>query len=231
MTPAQRIILALDRPRLQPALELLDSMPPALEWVKVGLELFTAEGPAAVAAVRERNKRVFLDLKLHDIPNTVSGAVRAAGGLGAELLTLHAAGGPAMMEAAVQARDEANPDLKLLGITVLTSLDGSEFPEVYAPGSVADRVGAFARASEAAGLDGVVCSPRELEPLGSVVSPTFLRVTPGIRLARGDAHDQRRVASPGAALAAGATHLVVGRALTAAENPQAAWDAVVEDLG
>ena len=214
---------------MQPALDLVETMPRDLQWVKVGLELFTAEGPAAVAAVRERGKRVFLDLKLHDIPNTVAGAVRAAAGLGAELLTIHAAGGPAMMEAAVRARDEVNPDLKLLGITVLTSLDGSEFPDVYASSSVADRVAAFARGAQDVGLDGVVCSPQELDSLRAVVASEFLRVTPGIRLARGDAHDQRRTASPGAALAAGASHLVVGRALTAARNPQAAWDAILED--
>ena len=193
------------------------------------MELFTAEGPAAVNLMHEAGKRVFLDLKLHDIPNTVAGAVRSAATLGVDLLTLHIAGGPAMLKAAVQAKADAGSRMKLLGITVLTSLDGHEFPEVYASASVSDRVIAFARSAQDAGLDGIVCSPQELDPLRSVVEPGFLRVTPGIRLPGGDAQDQKRIATPRTALESGASYLVIGRALSQAGQPQAAWDAIMQD--
>jgi orotidine-5'-phosphate decarboxylase len=223
--PRERLVVALDVPGMDEALALDRRLGEEVRWVKVGLELFTAAGPAVVRELRERGRRVFLDLKLHDIPNTVAGGVRSASRLGAELLTLHAEGGPAMMRAAVEARDAesatAPPRLRLLAVTVLTSLDGSEYPSVYKAG-VPDRVIAFARAAAAAGVDGVVCSPLELPALASAVPAGFLRVTPGIR-PRGEAEgDQARVADPAGALAAGASHLVVGRPITKAPDPPAA---------
>lgn len=230
MDPRDRIILALDTPDTASALALIDAAGDDLRWAKVGLELFTAEGPPVVRAVRERGKRVFLDLKLHDIPNTVAGAVRSASALGAELLTLHAEGGPAMMRAAAEARDAVRGP-KLLAVTVLTSLTGAEYPEVYADADVGRRVTAFARAAEAAGVDGVVCSPRELDVLRTAVRAGFLRVTPGIRPAGVDAQDQARIATPEAALAAGASHLVIGRAISGAQDPKAALAAIVASLG
>jgi orotidine-5'-phosphate decarboxylase len=228
MSYAGKIILALDKPNLKDAQNLLSRMPKDLIWVKVGLELFTAEGPSAVRMVQDQGKRVFLDLKLHDIPNTVAGAVGSAAALGVDLLTLHAAGGPAMMSAAVKAKQALDSNMKLLGITVLTSMDGSEFPSVYSGGSVTDRVISFARGAEEAGLDGIVCSPQELEPLNQVVGPHFYRVTPGIRLKGGDTQDQMRIATPEAALASGATHLVIGRALTQADDPTQTWNLILE---
>ena len=225
-----RIILALDRPDLAAAVDLVDRTGADLRWVKVGLELFTAEGPSAVRAFTERGRDVFLDLKLHDIPNTVAGAVRSAAGLGAGLLTLHAEGGPEMMRAAVAARDETGSDLRLLAVTVLTSLHGDEFPDVYRDADPAPRVLAFARAAADAGVDGIVCSPKELAPLRNAVPDGFLRVTPGIRPAGSATGDQARVATPESALADGASHLVIGRAVTASSDPAAALEAILDGL-
>ena len=229
MDARDRLIVALDVSRLSPALELTRSLGADVRWVKVGLELFTAAGPDALQALKLLGKRVFLDLKLHDIPHTVAGAVRAAAHHGVDLLTLHASGGPAMLEAAASARDEMRSPLRLLGVTVLTSLDGTEFPEVYRSPDVAERVQRFADAAVAAKLDGIVCSARDLDRLRGLPEG-FLRVTPGIRPAGGAAGDQARVATPVEALARGATHLVVGRPITGAEDPAAAARAVLDDM-
>ena len=226
-----RLIVALDVPDAAAALALADRLGDAVLWYKVGLELFVAEGPPMVRALIERNRRVFLDLKLHDIPNTVAGAVRSAAGLGASLLTLHAEGGSAMMRAAREARDESGrSDLELLAVTVLTSLDGTDYPEVYRSEMVRDRVIAFARAAAEVGMDGVVASPLELDALARILPPGCLKVTPGIRPAGSAAHDQARVATPAAALRGGATHLVVGRAITQAPDPAAAALAVLGEM-
>jgi orotidine-5'-phosphate decarboxylase len=195
--------------------------------VKIGLELFTAEGPPVVTALRERGRRVFLDLKLHDIPNTVAGAVKSASRLGVDLLTLHAEGGPAMMRAAVAAR--ANTRVSLLAVTVLTSLDGNEYPGMYRS-AIEDRVLTFAEAAVETGMDGIVASPRELAKLVSFVPSDFARVIPGIRPAGSSTDDQARVATPRAALIAGATHLVVGRPITQASDPAAAARSILEEM-
>jgi orotidine-5'-phosphate decarboxylase len=181
-----------------------------------------------VEALRDSGRRIFLDLKLHDIPNTVAGAVRSASRLGVDLLTVHAEGGPAMMRAAVAERGpQGSP--RLLAVTVLTSLDGSEYPEVYRAG-VEDRVRAFARAARESGMDGVVASPQELPTLAEELPAGFLRVIPGIRPAGSAALDQARVATPEAALRAGATHLVVGRPITRAPDPGAAVRAILQEI-
>jgi len=231
VTARERLIVAYDVPGFEAALELDRRLEDATLWAKVGLQLFTAAGPGVVEELKTRGRRVFLDLKLHDIPNTVAGGVAAAAAHGVDLLTLHAEGGPAMMQAAAAARDEAGTALRLLAVTVLTSLDGSEYPQVYRPGPVFDRVLAFARAAAEAGVDGVVCSPLELEDLVPAIPETFLRVTPGIRPTGEALGDQARASSPATALAAGATHLVVGRPISRAADPAAAARAILGEMG
>ena len=223
----QRLIVAFDVPDLSSALELDRRLGNEVGWVKIGLDLFTAEGPPVVTAFRERGRRVFLDLKLHDIPNTVAGAVKSASRLGVDLLTLHAEGGPAMMRAAVAAR--ANTRVSLLAVTVLTSLDGNEYPGMYRS-AIEDRVLTFAEAAVETGMDGIVASPRELAKLVSFVPSDFARVIPGIRPAGSSTDDQARVATPRAALIAGATHLVVGRPITQASDPAAAARSILEEM-
>ncbi len=228
--PRDRLIVALDFPDAAGALELVDRLGDEVHRYKIGLELFTAEGPPVVREVLSRGKGVFLDLKLHDIPNTVAGAVRSASHLGVDLLTLHVEGGPEMLRAAAAARDAAGRRLRLLGVTVLTSLTGAEFPQVYRDPDPARRVLAFARAAMEAGLDGVVASPVELPALRVALPDTFLKVIPGIRFAGAGVHDQARTATPAAALSAGATHLVVGRTITAAADRVEAARAVLVDM-
>jgi orotidine-5'-phosphate decarboxylase len=213
---AERLIVALDRPDLEQALRLVDHLDDRVRFYKVGLTLYTAAGHAAVRALVERGKRVFLDLKLHDIPAQVAGAVTAARGLGAALLTVHTAGGGAMLEAAVAAA--TGSPLALLGVTVLTS-------QTAVGGEVERR----ARLAVASGLDGVVCSPLEIAALRAALGRGPLVVTPGIRprQAAVAGEDQVRVATPEAALAAGASHLVVGRPITGAPEPRDAVDAIL----
>ncbi len=203
-----RVALALDVPDVASAVRWVERTADRVEVYKVGLELFCAEGPAAIGAVRAAGARqVFLDLKLHDIPNTVAGAVRALRRLGVDFVTVHAAGGAAMLSAALEA---AGQETTLLGVTVLTSLP-----------STPDQVVAAAREAVSAGLPGLVCSAQEVGFVRKAVGPDVTLVTPGIRLGAGD-HDQARPATPAAAVAAGADLLVVGRAVTAAGDPDAA---------
>lgn len=226
-----RLIVAVDVASREQAKDLRDRLGDEVLWYKLGLELFTAEGPAVVDDFKRAGKRVFLDLKLHDIPNQVAGAVRSACRLGADMLTIHASGGPAMLRSAVEARDDIAPDgLKLLGVTVLTSLDGTEFPDVYRSGDVRSRVRAFADAACHAGVDGAVASTHELDILCAITPHDFLKVIPGIRIAGGASHDQARVATPAAALRGGATHLVVGRAITGAVDPSRGARTVLEEM-
>ena len=218
----QRIIVALDTPRLDPALALVDRIGPACGFYKVGLEIFAAEGPRVVKALAERGKRVFLDLKLHDIPNQVAGAVARAGELGVKFLTVHAMGGRDMLAAAASA---APSSLTLLGVTVLTSLDGSSLEVLFGRrvDDVGAEVGRLARLVREAGLGGVVCSAAEASRVRETMGPEPCIVTPGIRLAGDPVHDQRRVRTAGEAFTAGATHIVVGRPVTRAPDPAAAF--------
>ena len=220
-----QLIIALDAPDRDRALALVDRLGSGAEYYKVGLELFSQWGPEAVTTLRGRGKRIFLDLKLHDIPNTVAGAVRSAAALGVDLLTVHAAGGPRMMEAAVKAGREAGPDgPRLLAVTLLTSMDTREVEEVWGRqvDATGDEVVRLARLAREAGVDGVVASPLEARALREALGTDAILVTPGIRLAGGRSHDQRRVSTPEAAIRAGADHLVVGRAVTADPDPEAA---------
>lgn len=243
---APEVVVALDVPDAPAALELAGRLP-AGTWVKVGLELFAAEGPSVVRALSDRGHPVFLDLKVHDIPNTAAGAVRSAARLGARLLTVHASGGRAMLEAAAEAaRTTTAPGsarggatgpgagggaaagrLRLLAVTVLTSLDDAALAEVMGDGAGAEEaVGRLAALAAGAGIDGAVASVQECRAIKAVCGEGFLVATPGIRLAGGDAHDQKRVATPADARAAGSDFLVVGRAVRGAEDPAAALERV-----
>ncbi len=221
------VIIALDYPHPAPALELVDRLGEEADFYKVGLELFTSAGASVVEALRGRGKRVFLDLKFHDIPATVAGAVRSASRLGVELLTIHASGGAAMVEAAVGAAEEAAlsgeaaSPARILAVTLLTSLSRSEVEAVLGrvPVDPAAEVLRLAAGALEAGAHGVVASPLEAGPLRSHLGPEALIVTPGIRLAGGESHDQARVATPEEAARAGADYLVIGRAVTGARRP------------
>ena len=200
---------------------------PRVGVLKIGLEAFVRFGPPAVAEARRHARGLFLDLKLHDIPNTVAGAVAAARDLGADYLTLHASGGPAMIGAAARA---AGDGVKLLAVTLLTHLDSPALAALDLPGAAAGRVLAWAQLAAESGAAGVVASPLELETLRRELPAPFLIVTPGIRPAGASLDDQRRTASARVALAAGADLLVIGRPLTQATDPEAALAALAEEL-
>jgi len=228
------VVVALDHSSPVEALRMVDLLGGEADFYKVGLELFTAAGPGLVRVLRERGKRVFLDLKLLDIPNTVAGAVRQAVALGVELLTVHLSGGEAMLRGAVAAAREGGDDsgerrrLRLLGVTLLTSLDREEVEGVWGRPvpSLQEEVLRLAALGERCGIHGVVASPLEAAALRRRFGPHLLLVTPGIRLPQGEWHDQTRVATPSAAAEAGADLLVVGRAVTGASDPAAALAAV-----
>ena len=224
-----QVIIPLDVPTLDDAMGLVDSLGEAADFYKVGLELFTAEGSAAVQALKQRNKRVFLDLKLHDIPSTVARAVARARVLEVDLLTLHATGGRPMMEAAAQA---AENDLTLLGVTVLTSMTSSDMEHSWGRevDSIEEEVVRLATLVRDSGVGGVVASVREAAPVKRALGSDLVVVTPGIRFAGGDAHDQARVSTPGAAVAAGADYLVIGRSVTQAPDPAEALRRVHEEM-
>ncbi len=218
--------MALDVPSASAALALADRLGPACTFVKVGLELYTAAGPAVAAALHDRGLDVFLDLKLHDIPNTVARAVARAGALGVRFLTIHAAGGRAMLAAAAEA---APSSLSLLGVTVLTSLNARALGKVF--GRTVTDVGAEAERlaghAGAAGLAGVVCAATEAGRMRARLGPSALVVTPGIRSATEARHDQRRVLTAAEAFRAGASHIVVGRPVARAPDPRRALERII----
>jgi orotidine-5'-phosphate decarboxylase len=220
-------IVALDRPSWPEADRLVSALGDEVSFYKVGLELFASEGPGVVRELVGRGKRVFLDLKLHDIPNTAAGAARAAGRLGASLLTVHAAGGAAMVRAAVDAAAESSAGrTRILAVTVLTSLAAGRLPASFPPGaSVASLVESLAAEALTAGAPGLVCSGAEVGGLRRRFGEAPLLVVPGTRPAGAQAQDQARVVTPHAAIEAGANWLVVGRAVTEAPDPRAAWRA------
>lgn len=235
MTRVPDVIVALDFPDPDTAWDLVERLP-VDTWYKVGLELFTRAGPPVVERLVGEGRNVFLDLKLHDIPNTVAGAVRSASRLGARLLTVHAAGGESMLRAAAEAAVESSGiggtgdsthHLRLLAITVLTSLDDVALSAVIGPGaSVEETVGRLAGLARESGIDGAVSSVNECRAIKLACGDEFLVVTPGIRLAGQGTQDQLRVATPATALAAGADYLVVGRTITRAEDPAEALERV-----
>ena len=228
---SRRVIVALDFPDAGAALAAAGRLDPALCRVKVGKELFVSAGPAIVGQLHERGFEVFLDLKFHDIPNTVAGACRAAARLGVWMLNVHASGGSAMMRAAREAVAAFPRPPLLIGVTVLTSLSDAELGEVGFAGSAADNVARLARLAASSGLDGVVCSAEEAAMLRGALGAGFVTVTPGIRLAGGEKGDQSRVVTPEDAARLGAHYLVIGRPVTQAADPAATLQSIVRSLG
>jgi len=226
ITLRERIIIALDLPASEEALALVRELSPHPGLFKIGLQLYTAAGPDFVRTVRELGGRIFLDLKLHDIPNTVSRAIESADSLGVEMLTIHLSGGRAMIEAAVRA---APPKMLLLGVTVLTSVDEATLRETGVPSPMEEQVLRLAQLGADSGIGGVVASPLELAPLRRAHGSKLKIVTPGIRPRGAAADDQKRALTPAEALKAGADFLVIGRSITAAPDPRAALEQIVAD--
>ncbi|HXS81208.1 MAG TPA: orotidine-5'-phosphate decarboxylase [Methylomirabilota bacterium] len=223
MKPAPEFAIAFDVATLEAAVALDTQLGPGPELAKIGLELFAAAGPEAVRALQARGRRVFLDLKLHDIPNTVKGAGAAVARLGADLLTVHATGGAAMVAAAVEGIRAAGGKTRVVAVTLLTSLDPAAMPPGFAtPFDLHAVAAALIDQAEKAGALGVVCSPADLEGVRAKLGREFFAVTPGIRPAGADAHDQKRVATIESAVRDGASLLVLGRAITGASDPGAA---------
>ena len=220
ISPIDRIFCAIDTPDLADALLLAELLAGEVGAIKLGKEFFTAHGPDGVRKVAACGHKIFLDLKYHDIPNTVAGAIRAAAGLNCTVLTVHASGGPPMLEAAMAAAAEAGRKRpKVVAVTVLTSLDDGDLAAVGQHGPAADQVLRLARLAEASGLDGVVCSPHEVGLLRREIGDAFALVVPGVRPDWAGADDQKRVMTPGEAIAAGADHLVIGTPITKSADP------------
>ena len=232
-----RILAALDVESAQQATSLADTLRGVVGGFKIGKQLFTAEGPPIVRALAERGDRVFLDLKFHDIPNTVAGAVTSAVTTGAWMVNVHASGGRKMMQAAAHAAATAAGRLArerplVIAVTVLTSLDDPQLQEIGMARGVIEQVVHLARLAQYSGLDGVVASPQEVAAIRQTCGPDFLIVTPGIRPARGQVatDDQARTMGPGEAVAAGASFVVIGRPITAAPDPRAAAQDIARQM-
>ncbi|MDE3083745.1 MAG: orotidine-5'-phosphate decarboxylase [Verrucomicrobiota bacterium] len=226
------LILALDVPTRDAARPILRSLGGSLRWIKIGLQMFTACGPEVVREAADHGFQIFLDLKLHDIPNTVAKAVESLAPLPIGMLTLHASGGRAMMSAARAAQEQTKPGLLLLGVTVLTSMDTAALAETGVPAAPKAQVARLARLAVDAGLRGLVCSPLEVQLLRAQLPAATQLVTPGIRLAGekgGD--DQKRTLTPAEAARAGANFIVVGRPILKAKDPAAAARAILAKLG
>ncbi len=227
MNAHDKLIVALDFPSQQQAMQLVDRLEGSVRWVKVGLELYLAAGSAVIEALRSRDLQVFLDLKLHDIPNTVASAVRVCGATGANLLTVHAAGGPAMIAAAVAS---APASLRLLAVTVLTSMDVAELSATGVSTGPQQQAVMLGEMAVAAGVNGLICSPAEILPLRSSAAQEVQLVVPGIRPTGFSADDQRRTATAADAIRLGADRLVVGRPITRAPDPAAAASALLAEI-
>jgi len=229
MSRASRAIIALDTPSAGDALRVVERLGDTADFYKVGLELYTREGPSVVGALRARDKRVFLDLKLHDIPNTVARAVSAACALGVDFLTVHGSGGERMLSAAAAA---ASGELRLLAVTVLTSLDSEDLGAAWGRevGSVPEEVTRLASLARGSGIHGLVCSSSDTPGLRDRFGDAVTLVVPGIRPAGADRQDQRRVATPAEAVLAGADYLVLGRAVTGSEDPRGALERILDEM-
>jgi orotidine-5'-phosphate decarboxylase len=227
--PRQRLIVALDVSTAAAAQKIVAAVGDCALTYKVGMQLYTAEGPQVVRDLVASGRRVFLDLKYHDIPNTVSAAVRQAAQLGVGMLTVHASGGGKMLGAAVDAA-RISPSLKVLAVTVLTSMDESDLQKIGVHGTVAESVVRLAKIALASGCHGVVTSAREASVLRTELGNDFAIVTPGVRPAGTGHDDQARVVTPAEAIAAGATHMVVGRPITEAADPAAAARAILGQI-
>ena len=228
----ERLIVALDFHKFDDVKNLVKELGDSVNFYKVGMELFYSVGPGIVEWLQAREKKIFLDLKLHDIPNTVAGGVCSLMKLGADILNVHAAGGFTMMKTAAEAlREEAEKHgvekPKLIAITVLTSINESEW---YGAEKISDQVVKFARLAQDAGLEGVVASPKEAKLIREACGENFLIVTPGIRPAGSDINDQSRISTPAAAIKNGANYLVVGRPVRAADNPKLAAENILKEI-
>ncbi|MBQ6473272.1 MAG: orotidine-5'-phosphate decarboxylase [Victivallales bacterium] len=223
-----QLITALDFFDLDTALSNVERIGDGCEWHKVGKQLFTSCGPRIVSELKARGKKVFLDMKYHDIPNTVAQAVRAAADIGADLCNVHASGGPAMLEAAAKAAAESG--ITVIAVTVLTSMDAAELSAVGIGDSPAKQVERLALLAQRCGIAGVVCSALELPVIRQVCGPDFLTVVPGIRPATASLDDQKRVMTPQEAARAGADYIVVGRPITKADDPAAAARDITQSL-
>ncbi len=220
------IFVAIDMPDLDRALALARAVGPHVGGLKVGLEFITAQGPDGIRAIAALGRPVFADTKFHDIPNTVAGAAREIAKLGAAMFNIHVSGGEAMMRAAKEAASSINPDMKLIAVTVLTSIDDGVLETVGQRGPAAEQVVRLAKLAQTSGLDGVVCSAHEIAAIRKACGQDFLLVVPGIRPAGSDLADQRRVMTPAEAARAGADILVIGRPITAAPDPAKAARAI-----
>ena len=236
-SPADRLVVALDVDSVDRATRLVDALVGQVTRFKIGSQLFTSAGPSAVEAVRKRGGEVFLDLKFHDIPNTVEGAAREAVKLGVFMFNVHASGGGAMMSAAARGAAEASkalgvPRPLVIAVTVLTSLDRAALAgELHLASSVEGHVLHLCSLARGAGVDGSVASPNEIRAIRNAMGPGWTVVTPGVRPAGSDRNDQSRVATPRSAFEAGADYLVVGRPITAAPDPAAAAAAILAEMG
>jgi orotidine-5'-phosphate decarboxylase len=224
----EKIIVALDMPDSLSALRLVDDLDDAICWFKVGLQLFTAEGPAMVKTLKERRLKVFLDLKLHDIPNTTREAIRSAVSLGADMATIHLSGGGRMVQGAVEAA--AGSPLLVLGVTVLTSFDEAGLRGIGVLRTPEEQVAELVALGRQFGLRGVVCSPREITLLRSRFGDSLTIVTPGVRPAGSASDDQQRVMTPADAIRAGADRLVIGRPITTAKSPREAAQRIADEI-
>jgi len=226
VTPADRIIVALDRSNREEILRLVESLRGRVGLFKIGLQAFIANGPSIVREVASAGSGIFLDLKLHDIPNTVAKATEAAGGLGVSMLTIHAAGGGGMIRAAAA----AEPKPILLAVTMLTSLGDEDIEAIGFRGGSSENAVRLARLAQSSGADGAIASPQEIRVIREACGPSFLIVTPGIRGPGDELGDQRRTMSAAEAFRAGADYIVVGRPITDAKDPAAAADRILETL-
>ncbi|MHB1022986.1 MAG: orotidine-5'-phosphate decarboxylase [Acidobacteriaceae bacterium] len=225
-----RLIVALDFPTENQALALVVKLEGTCTWFKVGLELYLAAGNSILEKLRAQGHSVFLDLKLHDIPNTVAAAVRTVSSVGASLLTVHSFGGPAMLSAAAEAAASIPGAPQLLAVTVLTSMDDAQLKAIGVPSSAAVQALRLSQVAKAAGIHGLVCSAQELRLLRGELGSQALLVTPGIRPAGAATNDQKRIATPASAIAAGASMLVVGRPITQAADPAAAASSILAEI-
>jgi orotidine-5'-phosphate decarboxylase len=228
--PRQRLIVALDVSSAAAAHKIVAAVGDSASCYKVGMQLYTAEGPRVVRDLIASGRRVFLDLKYHDIPNTVAAAVREAAGLGVSMLTIHASGGGKMMRAATEAAGSTNAAVMILAVTVLTSLDDTDLDKLGIHGRVQDQVLRLSALALANGCHGVVASAREASALRSDLEGDFAIVTPGVRPVGSEPGDQARVVTPAEAISAGATHIVVGRPITAAADPASEARAILGQI-
>ena len=230
-----RLIAALDFPTVEAAKKAVEEIGDAVAYYKVGMELYYAAGNDMIRFLKEHDKKVFLDLKLQDIPNTVASALKVEARLRVDMINVHAVGGKKMMEAAAKAVKETAEELgverpKLIAVTILTSMDEEQFADLNYKNTIPEQVVALAKLAKAAGLDGVVASPKEAAAIREACGPDFLIVTPGVRPAGSALDDQSRVTTPAQAFANGSTHIVVGRPIMKAENRKQAAEAIVEEI-